>query len=1410
MIKKINIFLVLLLLLLSIGAVSASEDLNTAIASNDKTISDISTSQLDDSLSANVDVDDEGVLTAVSHTVTKANYQTYFDVSGNFKPSSINEGDTLVFDGNFERINFTFVNPVKISGSSSVNMKNCVVNFEGNASGSTISNLKITNTYNYHYGIFLNGVANCTVENCVINNTGISSYCIAVANKAMYNNVINNVFNEYGITYGHGSRSTTPVLLSDAHYNYIANNHITCDDANAIYLSEYGGGPIVPDKCNYNIIYNNTIRHNVLPTSWCYSIQIMGFYNTIDSNKIIGAYKGISMTEGGHTIINNQIINLTGADYNNPGVELGGEQAIYATKNCIIRNNSIINARVISSGAGIVAADNCIVEDNYVEVILQGVGITPAGSNVTIRNNKIVTQSGSGILSKSQVYNIFVLNNNISSQSGIGVLIKKKSISALPGNITIVGNTITTSNRYVIDAAEADASTTNIIENNTVERGKIIKTPEGAYDPSKPAYIFNGTVHYVTPENYGDYIDDNGVLSSDIKDGDILNFAGEFINKKIIFVTSAIKITGNKPTFYNTTFRITCDGVWIENLIIKNNKADRLNAWGIHVFRVNGATISNCDIEVTDPNAAYAIYVVESTNVDVLGNKLYSSGNYLTYTLLIYGVDYSNFIDNTIVTLGTGQIHKFEGQHDIDNASCIDGDTSCLDGDSSCLDGDTSCLDGDTSCLDGDTSCLDGDTSCLDGDTSCLDGDSSCLDGNTIGDGNHVLQEVYRTYGILMAYSSECVVSKNKVNVTSKLSGQVSPFNSTNSIVGIDAYYSCQNNNFTENNVYVKANDNYIYGMGVLGYMTGHTAPEGQEATNNRFIKNNIVLEGTYFVQGIVIGSSSYGTVIQSNIVNVKSRNVAYGINLEMSQESTITKNTFTLNSDAVYGIETFSSNNNTIDNNKFEADGKQIYGFVLSNSKDNSVTNNKILARGTGKKIGVNLDSIPAGNAGIFLNSASTDNLIAGNEITSLKGYAILVDDRAVDNNISKNYLDSEKGVGDKAINNTENNIIDNNYKYTFSAKINPVSAVYMDMFTVSMDVDSGTSVKFFIVNQKNVIQEIGETISRNGKATINYRWVDSTYKFTDTLSIKAICSKRNYLTSEVTSSTFKLNKGNLYVSLDDASAIKGGNVNLRAVVKNSFGEGISGISVPIQIYVNGKYTRLDSATTDGNGVAQKSVKISWDNGVYAIRTNIAGVSNFNTPTNKEATLSINSAGIKVNFNDVSVEKSSDATFTATVTNAANNGVSGLTVKFYKLNDLIGSAVTDANGVATLITKINYAIGDYAISANVTGNGIPSISKQATLKVSAASPGVKIFSEVYANGVLAKFMAANGNPLSNKKITLKIGETVYSVKTASDGTIKMPVVAHGKYIIDIAFAGDSVYAARKMLYSATVMPMAG
>ena len=697
---------------------------------------------------------------------------------------------------------------------------------------------------------------------------------------------------------------------------------------------------------------------------------------------------------------------------------------------------------------------------------------------------------------------------------------------------------------------------------------------------------------------------------------------------------------------------------------------------------------------------------------------------------------------------------------------------------------------------------MDGDTACLDGGSSCLDGDESCLDGNTIADGNHVLSEVYRTYGILMAYSSDNVVSKNKVNVTSKLNRTVSPFNSTNSIVGIDSYFNCQNNIFSENDVYVKANDNYIYGMGVLGYTTGHDAPEGQGAINNQFINNNIVLEGTYFVQGIVIGSSSKDTIISNNKVNIKSSNVAYGINLEMSQKSTIDKNTLTLNSDAVYGIETFSSNQNTITNNKLVANGKQTYGLIFSNSNNNTIYKNTISAKGTGEQIGINLDSIPAGNAGIFLKSVSTGNLIEENTITSLKGYAIIVDDEAINNRIIKNELDSEKGVGDDAINNTEDNFIEGNWKYTFKSRINTkFTSNYMETLTISMTIDSGTVVKFLIGDN-----EIGTATSINGKVTFNYKLDGSLTP--GRYSIKAIASKKNYQEKEL-KSTLIINNGNLDVLFEDVSvAYNEGKGIFRATVKNSLGEGVSGLDVKFYIYVGGMYVPLVSTTTDGTGVATSVTDLAYGLGDYVISANVSDKSKKFNSINKKANLIINNAGVKLMFDDISANRLSKVTFTATVSDAHNYGVSGLNVKFYKANELIGSALSDENGVASLvIDHISFDVGDYVISANVSGNAIDSISKQASLKVSAAQISIKLYSNVYSNGVFAKLTDANGNPLSAREIMVKVGDIEYNATTDSNGNVRMPNIGHGRYIINIVFAGDDIYKAKKISYSATVMP---
>ena len=300
--------------------------------------------------------------------------------------------------GSISNLNFTIDKKVNIEGTSS-NLKNLKITLLSGASGSSISNLNIANAKDYTYGIFLNGANGCSIKDCTIQNTGRSSYCICVANGANYNNVTANYLKTSGATYGHGARSTPPLLVSGSHYNYVADNNVEVDDANGIYLSDYAGGPVNGGLSNYNTIYNNTIHYNVLPTSWSYGIQVMGGNNTIKRNTVIGGYRGISTANTGYdikrilgnTIIDNKVINVTGADYNHPGIEIGGEYGIVASYNSYVANNIIIGAKVISSCAGISALDYCIVENNWIDVTVDGRGIMASGSNIIIRNNTVFT-----------------------------------------------------------------------------------------------------------------------------------------------------------------------------------------------------------------------------------------------------------------------------------------------------------------------------------------------------------------------------------------------------------------------------------------------------------------------------------------------------------------------------------------------------------------------------------------------------------------------------------------------------------------------------------------------------------------------------------------------------------------------------------------------------------------------------------------------------------------------------------------------------------------------------------------------------------------------------------------------------------------------------------------------------------
>lgn len=1434
MVKKINILVLLLLVLLSVGAVSASEDVNLTDNNANSDILEISENSIEGADENLYSASNNEILEANSHTITQSTYLKYFDNKGNLVESTVNEGDTIYLDGTLSDLKFTLTKPVNIVGTSSNNMKNSMITILSGASGSTISNLNIVNTKGDTSGVILNSASYCTIKDCVIKNTGKSSYPISIINGANYNNVTGNDLKSYGVTYGHGTRSTPGLIVSGSHYNYIADNHVEVDDANGIYLSSYSGGINRGGISNFNVIYNNTVRCNVLATSWSYNIQIMGNNNTIKSNTVIRGYRGISTSGYGNIIDSNTIVNITGADYNHIGVETGGEYGIVGAYYSTIVNNKIIGAKIISTGAGISAIDNSVVENNWINVTKVGRGINAGGSNVEIRNNTVYTVSGSGIYEKDEGSGLLVENNNITSESGVGILIEKLSSKRMPSNVTVVGNTIITGNKVAIDASGVRESTSNIDILSNEVFGKAINTPAGVIDTSKPTYIFKGTTIKITPDNFAEYINDNGGLTSSVNDGDILEFDGTF-NDKVIYVTKSVKITGKNPIFHNSTFKVTSGGVLIENLTIINRDANRVNAWGIFTNQASGVRIVNNKITVSDPKAAYAVYVLESTDVEVINNELTSEGDFLTFTLLSYASEDCTFANNTIKTIGTGEIYSFSPEKCIDGneitidgkqycidgnellidgkSYCIDGNELVIDGRSYCIDGNELVIDGHSYCIDGEELVLDGKTYCIDGNELTIDGKVYCIDGNELTidgktyciDGNelcidgaeysmgeaHVISEIYQTYGILLLYSSNNVISGNDVNVTSKLSSvhaTTGEDNSTNSLVGIDLYFNSHNNVFSNNNIYIKANDNYIYGMGVLGYNTGHTAPEGQGASNNTFKGNEITLDGPYFTTGLIVGSSSEDTILKDNTVNLKSP-VSYGITLEMSQKSTLENNTLNLNSEAIYGIDLISSSDNIINENVIAGEGRQVHGILISNGKNNEINNNVVKAKGNGESLSFkNLDSLGVGNAGIYLKDNSTDNKICSNNVTSATGYSILVDDAATSNVISDNYLECEKGTGNKAVSNSDNNNVSDNYVH--DAKVLSVSVpdvVYRGAgeFTLTLDkIMDGAVVKFYDADDNLFAQS---TVS-DGIATATYQF-DETYTPAQYSTFKAIISKENFKT--ITSVLeFSIINGNIVISVGDVSIEQGGSGNFIATVLDEFGNPISNAKVVFnRINSAGRSYVLGNAITDKNGVAKfmYDVDVSLDTGDYDIISNVASVDYYNDANTSSILNVVEKISITGN-KAYTVYYGNKVTYKVRILNADKKAVAGKAVTF-KINGKTKTVNTDKNGYASYTVKL--AAGSYTITATC---GLHKVSNKITFKPTVIA---KSLSKKKAKTIkyTVKVVNSKGKILKNKKVTFKVKNKKYTAKTNKKGiaTLTLKNLKVGKYAVSSSYGGCTV-----------------
>ena len=417
------------------------------------------------------------------------------------------------------------------------------------------------------------------------------------------------------------------------------------------------------------------------------------------------------------------------------------------------------------------------------------------------------------------------------------------------------------------------------------------------------------------------------------------------------------------------------------------------------------------------------------------------------------------------------------------------------------------------------------------------------------------------------------------------------------------------------------------------------------------------------------------------------------------------------LNSDIIYGIQIFESSTNKISNNNIKANGIKVYGSTLSNSRNNEIINNIIFANSNDGEITfINFDKIPAGNAGIYLKSNSSNNIIKENNITSLKGYAVILDDEAIDNVISDNCLDSEKGIGDDAVNCTVNNTVKDNYRYLIVGNIEGITIKYLGNGTLLFRTDDenleGAVVKFYDIDRI----EIASVNLKDGKAEFNYNFPN---EIPGDSCVYAIVSKQNYKTQEFVGSLY-IEKSGLTVLLEDVTGAIARNAKFSAVLKNILG----------------------------------------------------------------------------------------------------NGVEGITVEFWVIDDgwkqYVGKAVSDKNGLVTLMGEIPQIYGENpTVIAEIkeTDNYNSASNESSLTAYKLTSTSIVVNSNTYPNGVLATLNDEKGNVVPNKEVSVVLNGKTYSARTDSNGNIWGPVISRGNYLVSLSFAGDDEYYASKNSAKITVMP---
>lgn len=855
----------------------------------------------------------------------------------------------------------------------------------------TIENCLINVSVHKCFAIMMSNAS----HNRIINNTLISGLSTTIPMTASsYNEIRGNYIESemanmvYQCSYGSGD--FMPIDGEVCSGNIIANNNLKSRNGTynsycyAICLMETasGSGAVIANNTLENVyhaiivdasdalIYNNTISKVGGPAA----IVVGGDNVTVSHNNVSVEFteNEDSWNDQGHTLAikntgkNNLIVDNTLRSIDSDSIVNTGEGLVIANNTIYTESGNCINT----------TKSNVVIENNTLTgVNSSGVMIftSKLAENITIRNNDMATDKSTVVLRGNVSYALVCDNRiNISSdEDAIAVLKYTNRNPITPSHYAIYNNTINGLIVNMTDPSEIErndtdngtdnGTDTNGTDNGTDDNGtysddkidtsitivdssvykgsyydvylkdkdgnpisgakvifhifdkKYIKTTDengkarlqfnanvgnyamnisfagnDTYNPCKVSTNVSVVRHQfiVREDNFYTCFDDNGYLKSDYADYELV-FKGDFKDKRII-LNAPVSLKSDNARLYDSVIKVESDNVFIDGFKIINrnpgNKEDN-HRFAILLDNVKKCSITNNDIQLNSFDNGYGIYVSESSNNKILNNSVKVKAEGLAFAIMLYDSRNNTIKSNDILVNGTSKPHLYDSSIKVDSSISVD------------------------------------------------DIDAAGMD----------IPEVYKTYGIILFYSSSNNIGYNNIKATSGVTKYYTAIEeSTNSIVGIDLYYESNNNKVHHNKVNVTAKDPYLYGLGVLGAETGH---RDQKSANNSFTDNNVYVKGTYYAAGIIAGYNSINTTMARNKIYCDSNNVSYGAILEGADYTKFYKNNVTCNSRVNYLIEGYDADNSKIYDNHINYGDKALFvrGVALYHSNNNNVSSNKL-----------------------------------------------------------------------------------------------------------------------------------------------------------------------------------------------------------------------------------------------------------------------------------------------------------------------------------------------------------------------------------------------------------------------------------------------------------------------------------